>query len=126
MFRGEKGVEGDRPDVNVKEVTDRPAHGPYRRENRNRSLFDQGNFIMSTIFRVGVLLGLTLAFAAGAVEAAAQGMGSGPIQTLPWAAKARPKPNKERGADTDIQPADATPAAPLVGDGPVAQPKAQP
>ncbi len=81
---------------------------------------------MATVFRVGLLLGLTLAFAAGAVDATAQGMGSGPIQTLPWAAKARPKPNKEaqKDADADALPTDQLRAAPIAGAGPVqTQPK---
>ena len=81
---------------------------------------------MATVFRAGLLLGLALAFAA---DAAAQGMGSGPIQTLPWAAKARPKagPNKEaqKGIeDADAQPTDQLRAAPIAGVGPVqTQPK---
>jgi hypothetical protein len=82
---------------------------------------------MSTVVRVG-LLGLALAFAAGAGEAAAQGMGSGPIQTLPWAAKQRskPNPNKEaqKGAEAEIQPVEQLRAEPIVGAGPVdPQPK---
>ena len=80
---------------------------------------------MPTVVRVG-LLGLALAFAAGAVDAAAQGMGSGPIQTLPWAAKQRSKPNKEaqKGAEADVQPTDQLRAEPIVGNGPVeTQPK---
>jgi hypothetical protein len=81
---------------------------------------------MSNVVRVGLLLGVTLAFAAGAVDAAAQGMGSGPIQTLPWAAKQRSKPSKEtqKGAEADAQPTDQLRADPIVGSGPVdAQPK---
>ena len=81
--------------------------------------------IMSTVSRVA-LLGLALAFAAGAVDAAAQGMGSGPIQTLPWAAKARSKPNKDipKGAEADVQPTEQLRADPIAGAGPVtAQPK---
>jgi hypothetical protein len=81
---------------------------------------------MSKIVRVGLLIGVTLAFAAGAAEAAAQGMGSGPIQTLPWAAKQRSKPNKEaqKGAEADVQPAEQLRAEPIVGSGPVGtQPK---
>ena len=83
---------------------------------------------MPTVFRVG-LLGLALAFAAGAIDAAAQGMGSGPIQTLPWAAKARPKPGLNKEAqkgieDADVQPTDQLRAAPIAGAGPVqTQPK---
>ncbi len=80
---------------------------------------------MPTVVRVG-LLGLALAFAAGAVGAAAQGMGSGPIQTLPWAAKQRSKPNKEgqKGAEAEVQPAEQLRAQPIVGTGPVdTQPK---
>ncbi|HEY4170089.1 MAG TPA: hypothetical protein VGM96_25070 [Reyranella sp.] len=80
---------------------------------------------MPTVVRVG-LLGLALAFAAGAVDAAAQGMGSGPIQTLPWAAKQRSKPNKEaqKGAEADVQPPEQLRAQPIVGTGPVdTQPK---
>ncbi|HLG48891.1 MAG TPA: hypothetical protein VKY24_21790 [Reyranella sp.] len=82
---------------------------------------------MSTVVRVG-LLGLALAFAAGVGEAAAQGMGSGPIQTLPWAAKQRskPNPNKEaqKGAEAEIQPVEQLRAEPIVGAGPVdPQPK---
>lgn len=70
---------------------------------------------MPAVFRVGLLLGLALAFAAGAVEAAAQGMGSGPIQTLPWAAKQRPRPNKEaqKGAEADVQPTEPLRADPI-------------
>ena len=81
--------------------------------------------IMSTVLRVG-LLGLALAFAAGAVDAAAQGMGSGPIQTLAWAAKQRSKPNKDipKGAETDVQPTEQLRADPIAGAGPVnVQPK---
>lgn len=78
--------------------------------------------IMSIVFRVG-LLGLALAFAAGAVDATAQGMGSGPIQTLPWAAKQRTKPNPnkdtQKGAEADIQPTEQLRADPIVGTGPV-------
>jgi hypothetical protein len=82
---------------------------------------------MPTAVRVG-LLGLALAFAASAGEATAQGMGSGPIQTLPWAAKQRskPNPNKEaqKGAETDVQPTEQLRAEPIVGTGPVdTQPK---
>lgn len=80
---------------------------------------------MSTVLRAG-LLGLALAFAVAAVDAAAQGMGSGPIQTLPWAAKQRSKPNKEaqKGAETDVQPTEQLRADPIAGAGPVnAQPK---
>ena len=82
---------------------------------------------MPTVVRVG-LLGLALAFTAGAVNAAAQGMGSGPIQTFPWAAKQRskPNPNKEaqKGAEGDVQPTEQLRAEPIVGTGPVdAQPK---
>ena len=80
---------------------------------------------MSIVLRVG-LLGLALAFAADAVDAAAQGMGSGPIQTLPWAAKQRSKPNKEaqKGAEADVQPAEQLRAGPIAGTSPVnAQPK---
>jgi hypothetical protein len=78
---------------------------------------------MSTVFRVG-LLTLVLAFAAGAIEAAAQGMGSGPIQTLPWAAKQRPKPNKEdqKGGVADVQPSEPLRAEPIVGTRPVDTP----
>jgi hypothetical protein len=82
--------------------------------------------IMSNVVRVGLLLGVTLAFAAGAGEAAAQGMGSGPIQTLPWAAKQRSKPTKEaqKGAEADAPPTDQLRAEPIVGNGPVdPQPK---
>lgn len=84
--------------------------------------------IMSKIVRVGLLIGVTLAFAASAGEAAAQGMGSGPIQTLPWAAKQRSKPNPDKeaqkGAEADAQPTDQLRAEPIVGNGPVAiQPK---
>lgn len=80
---------------------------------------------MSIVARVG-LLGVALAFAAGAVDAAAQGMGSGPIQTLPWAAKQRSKPNKEaqKGAESDVQPSEQLRADPISGAGPVnARPK---
>ena len=74
---------------------------------------------MPTAIRAGMLLGLALAFAAGAVDAAAQGMGSGPIQTLPWAAKQRPKPNPnkegQRGVDADTQPVETSPAEPIAG-----------
>ena len=80
---------------------------------------------MSIVLRVG-LLGLALAFAADAVDAAAQGMGSGPIQTLPWAAKQRSKPNKEaqKGAEADVPPTEQLRADPISGAGPVnAQPK---
>jgi hypothetical protein len=60
---------------------------------------------MPIVFRVG-LLGLALAFGVVAVDAAAQGMGSGPIQTLPWAAKQRSKPNRDtqKGTEADAQP----------------------
>jgi hypothetical protein len=81
---------------------------------------------MATVLRVGLLLGLVLAFAAGAIDAAAQGMGSGPIQTLPWAAKQRPKPNLNKDAqkDADVLPTDQLRAAPIAGAGPVqTQPK---
>ena len=74
---------------------------------------------MPAVFRAGLLLGLALAFAAAAaaVDAAAQGMGSGPIQTLPWAAKQRPKPNKEpqKDAETDVQPTEPLRADPIAG-----------
>jgi hypothetical protein len=72
---------------------------------------------MPTVFRVGLLLGLALAFAAGAVDAAAQGMGSGPIQILPWAAKQRAKPNKEvqKGAEAEVQPTESLRAEPIAG-----------
>jgi hypothetical protein len=73
--------------------------------------------IMPTTVRVGFLLGLALAFAAGTVDAAAQGMGSGPIQTLPWAAKARSKPNAQdqKAIDTDAQPSEPLKAEPISG-----------
>jgi hypothetical protein len=78
--------------------------------------------IMSTAFRIG-LLGLGLAFGLVAVDAAAQGMGSGPIQTLPWAAKQRVKPNRDiqKGTETeaDAQPTEQPRADPIVGTGPV-------
>lgn len=80
---------------------------------------------MSIVLRLG-LPGLALAFAASAVDAAAQGMGSGPIQTLPWAAKQRSKSNKEaqKGAEADVQPTEQLRANPITGAGPVnAQPK---
>ena len=81
---------------------------------------------MPTVVRVG-LLGLALAFTAGAVDAVAQGMGSGPIQTLPWAAKQRSKPNPNKEAqkgEADVQPTEQLRAEPIVGTGPVdAQPK---
>jgi len=72
---------------------------------------------MPTVFRAGLLLGMALVFAAGAVDAAAQGMGSGPIQTLPWAAKQRSKPNKEaqKGAEADVQPNEPLRADPITG-----------
>ena len=72
---------------------------------------------MSTVFRVGLLTS-ALVFAAGAIEAAAQGMGSGPIQTLPWA-KQRSKPNKDqKGGESNIQPSEPLRADPIVGTGP--------
>lgn len=80
---------------------------------------------MPIVLRVG-LLGFALAFGAVAVDAAAQGMGSGPIQTLPWAAKQRSKPNRDtqKGTEADAQPADQLRADPIVGTGPVdAKPK---
>jgi len=81
--------------------------------------------IMPIVFRIG-LLGLALAFGAVAVDAAAQGMGSGPIQTLPWAAKQRSKPKQDtqKGTEADAQPTEQLRADPIVGAGPVgAQPK---
>jgi hypothetical protein len=83
---------------------------------------------MPNVFRTGLLLGVTLIFAAGAGEVAAQGMGSGPIQTVPWAAKQRTKPAKDgvqKGAEADIQPAEQLRAQPIAGTGPadVIQPK---
>ncbi len=80
---------------------------------------------MPNVFRLG-LLALALAFGVVAVDAAAQGMGSGPIQTLPWAAKQRSKPNREtqKGTEADAQPTEPLRADPIVGNGPVdAQPK---
>ena len=80
---------------------------------------------MSFVLRVG-LLGLAVAFAAAAVDAAAQGMGSGPIQTLPWAAKQQSKSDKEaqKGAKTDVQPTEQLRADPIAGTSPVSpQPK---
>jgi hypothetical protein len=77
---------------------------------------------MLTVVRTG-LLGLALAFAAGAVGAAAQGMGSGPIQTLPWAAKQRSKPNPDKeaqkGAEAEVQPTEQLRAQPIIGASPV-------
>lgn len=82
---------------------------------------------MPTVVRAG-LLGLALAFAAGVVDADAQEMGSGPIQTLPWAAKQRSKPSPNRGAqkgaEVDVQPTELLRAEPIVGTRPVdIQPK---
>jgi hypothetical protein len=52
-------------------------------------------------------LGLGLAFVAFTGPAVAQGMGSGPIQSLPWAAKQRPHPGgadkKQGGAEPSTQ-----------------------
>jgi hypothetical protein len=72
---------------------------------------------MPITVRVGFLLGLALAFAAGTVDAAAQGMGSGPIQTLPWAAKARSKPNVQgqKAIEADAQPSEPLKAEPISG-----------
>ena len=83
--------------MNVNEITE-TAPGTVQTPCRRPAIIDghvDPLHIMSKIVRVGLLSGVTLAFAAGAAEAAAQGMGSGPIQTLPWAAKQRSKPNKE-------------------------------
>ena len=81
---------------------------------------------MPNVFRTGVLLGATLIFAAGATDAAAQGMGSGPIQTVPWAtAKQRTKPAKDdaqKGAQADVQPTDQLRAEPIAGTGPADAP----
>ncbi len=82
-------------------------------------------YTMPVVFRVG-LLGLALAFGAVAVDAAAQGMGSGPIQTLPWAAKQRSKPNRDtqKGTEADAQPTEQLRADPIAGTRPAeAQPK---
>ncbi len=75
---------------------------------------------MPNVFRLG-LLALALAFGVVAVDAAAQGMGSGPIQTLPWAAKQRSKPNRDtqKGTEADVQPTEQLRADPIVGTGPV-------
>jgi hypothetical protein len=77
---------------------------------------------MPNVFRAGLLLGATLIFAAGAGEVAAQGMGSGPIQTVPWAtAKQRTKPAKDdpqKGAEADVQPTTQLRAEPIAGTGP--------
>lgn len=80
---------------------------------------------MPIAFRIG-LLGLALAFGVVAVDAAAQGMGSGPIQTLPWAAKQRSKPNRDsqKGTEADAQPTEPLRADPIAGTGPAdGQPK---
>jgi hypothetical protein len=64
---------------------------------------------------------VTLAFATGAAEVAAQGMGSGPIQTVPWAAKQRAKPAKDgvqKGTEADVQPVEQLQAQPIAGTGP--------
>lgn len=115
--------------MNVKEITE-IWRGTVQTGCRRTAIIRVKGSIkhtMSTVVRVG-LLGLALAFAAGAGEAAAQGMGSGPIQTLPWAAKQRskPNPNKEaqKGAEAEIQPVEQLRAEPIVGAGPVdPQPK---
>jgi hypothetical protein len=117
----------DQPCVNVNEIIETWVETVQTLCKRPVIIGAMGEYqrTMPTVVRLG-LLGLALAFAAGAVDAAAQGMGSGPIQTLPWAAKQRSKPNKEaqKGAEADVQPTDQLRAEPIVGNGPVeTQPK---
>jgi len=59
---------------------------------------------------------MALAFSAGAIDAAA-GMGSGPIQALPWAAKQRPKADNQgqKGVESDTQPTESPRADPIAG-----------
>jgi hypothetical protein len=122
LFRGKTAFAADQRCVNVKEITE-------IRDGTVQTLCIRAVIIgtkgrsghaMPIVIRVG-LLGLALAFGAVAADAAAQGMGSGPIQTLPWAAKQRAKPTRDtqKGTEADAQPTDQLRAAPIAGTGPV-------